>query len=77
VRLPDRVRGNVRKQDFRGIWENAEVFRVLRDEDNCRASAAAASTASVHGLPCEAYACTGNYLAPEPYCVYEPKGAHR
>ena len=26
--------GNVRKQHFKDIWDGAEVFRVLRDEDN-------------------------------------------
>jgi radical SAM protein with 4Fe4S-binding SPASM domain len=68
--------GNVRLQDFKSIWEDAEVFRVLRDEDNLQGKCGDCEYRRVcMGCRARAYACTGNYLAPEPYCVYEPKRA--
>jgi len=68
--------GNVREQDFKEIWENAEVFRVLRDEDNLQGKCGCCEYRRIcMGCRARAYACTGNYLAPEPYCVYEPRRA--
>ena len=66
--------GNVRKQHFRDIWESAEVFRVLRDEDNLQGKCGYCEFRRVcMGCRARAYGCTGNYLDPEPYCVYEPR----
>jgi len=66
--------GNVRVQHFKEIWEGAEVFRVLRDEDNLQGKCGYCEYRRVcMGCRARAYACTGNYLGPEPYCVYEPK----
>lgn len=65
--------GNVRKQHFKEIWDNAEVFRVLRDEDNLQGKCGHCEFRRVcMGCRARAYGCTGNYLEPEPYCVYEP-----
>lgn len=65
--------GNVRRTDFRTIWDDAEVFKVLRDEDNLQGKCGECEFRRVcMGCRARAYACTGNYLAPEPYCVYEP-----
>jgi len=65
--------GNVRREDFGDIWENAEVFRDLRGEDNLRGKCGACEYRRVcMGCRARAYALTGNYLDPEPYCVYEP-----
>jgi len=65
--------GNVRRQSFEDIWENAEVFRVLRDDRNLEGKCGYCEYRRVcMGCRARAYGCTGNYLAPEPYCVYEP-----
>ena len=66
--------GNVRTQHFKDIWESAEVFRVLRDEDNLQGKCGYCEFRSVcMGCRARAYGYTGNYLDPEPYCVYEPR----
>jgi len=66
--------GNIRRQDFKSIWESAEVFRVLRDEDNLQGKCGCCEYRRVcGGCRARAYALTGNYLAPEPYCIYQPK----
>jgi len=65
--------GNVRRTHFKTIWDDAEVFKVLRDEDNLQGKCGRCEFRRVcMGCRARAYACTGNYLAPEPYCVYEP-----
>jgi heme b synthase len=67
------VAGNVRIQAFGEIWRASEVFRALRDPAAlggkcgiCRYQAICA------GCRARAYAETGDYLAEEPFCTYEP-----
>ena len=63
--------GNVRRQAFEEIWETAEVFRILRDEDNLRGKCGRCEYRRIcMGCRARAYACTGDYLAPEPCCTY-------
>lgn len=65
--------GNVRDTSFKTIWEDAEVFRALRDEDNLEGKCGYCEYRRVcMGCRARAFAYTGSYLAPEPYCVYEP-----
>jgi heme b synthase len=65
--------GNVRERHFREIWEDAEVFRILRDDANLRGKCGYCEYRRVcMGCRARAYGCTGDYLGPEPYCVYEP-----
>jgi heme b synthase len=66
--------GSVRREHFKDIWENAEVFRILRDEDNLEGKCGYCEFRRIcMGCRARAYGYTGNYLDPEPYCVYEPK----
>lgn len=66
--------GNIRRENFRDIWENAKVFEDLRDEDNLRGKCGCCEYRRVcMGCRARAYGTTGSYLDPEPYCVYEPK----
>ncbi|OFX13107.1 MAG: heme b synthase [Armatimonadetes bacterium RBG_16_58_9] len=65
--------GNITRTSFETIWNDAEVFRALRDEDNLQGKCGYCEFRRVcMGCRARAYAYTGNYLAPEPYCVYEP-----
>ncbi|MHB9037629.1 MAG: heme b synthase [Armatimonadota bacterium] len=65
--------GNVRQTSFKTIWEDAEVFRALRNEDNLHGKCGCCEYRRVcMGCRARAYAYTGDYLASEPYCVYEP-----
>ncbi len=69
--------GNIRQTSFQKIWEDAEVFRALRDEDNLQGKCGYCEFKRVcMGCRARAYADTGSMFAAEPYCVYEPKGAH-
>jgi heme b synthase len=54
--------GNVQKQSFTDIWENSEVFRKCEFIKVCG------------GCRARAYEATGDYLAEEPLCLYQPKG---
>lgn len=66
--------GNIRERHLEEIWENAEVFRELRDENNLHGKCGYCEYRRVcMGCRARAYAYTGDYLDSEPYCVYEPK----
>ncbi|MBI4829798.1 MAG: radical SAM protein [Nitrospinae bacterium] len=66
--------GNVREKSFKEIWETAEPFKKLRDQDNLEGKCGACEFKSVcEGCRARAFFYTqGNYLAEEPFCVYEP-----
>ena len=66
--------GNVQKQSFRQIWENSEVFRNLRDLSKYGGKCGRCEFIKVcGGCRARAYEKTGDYLAEEPLCLYEPK----
>jgi AdoMet-dependent heme synthase len=67
--------GNVQKQSFRQIWENSEVFRNLRDLSKYGGKCGRCEFIKVcGGCRARAYAETGDYMAAEPLCLYEPRG---
>jgi radical SAM protein with 4Fe4S-binding SPASM domain len=68
------IAGDLRKQKFADIWENAEVFRQLRETDNLKGKCGCCEFRNVcMGCRARAFAATGDFLAEEPFCVYEPK----
>jgi radical SAM protein with 4Fe4S-binding SPASM domain len=68
------IAGDLRKQSFAEIWENAEVFRQLRETDNLKGKCGCCEFRNVcMGCRARAYAATGDFLDEEPFCVYEPK----
>lgn len=67
--------GNVKKKSFASIWENSVVFRNLRDYSKYEGKCGRCEFIKVcGGCRARAYEATGNYLAEEPLCLYEPKG---
>lgn len=67
------IAGNVRERSLEDIWEEAEVFRVLREPDNLEGKCGRCEYGSVcMGCRARAYGITGNYLAAEPFCAYKP-----
>ena len=66
--------GNVHNQEFKEIWNNSEVFTKLRDVEQLGGKCGACEYKSVcEGCRARAYFYTdGDYMAEEPYCVYEP-----
>ena len=71
------IAGDLRKQPFADIWNDAQVFNDLRDTDNLKGKCGCCEFRNVcMGCRARAFAATGDYLDPEPFCVYEPKSAH-
>lgn len=65
--------GNIRYEAFRDIWAGADVFRQLRNPDGLEGKC---GDCGYHGIcagcRARAYAATGNYMAEEPFCGYQP-----
>ncbi len=70
--------GDLRKQSFAEIWDNSPVFESLRDDDNLKGKCGCCEFRHVcMGCRARAYAASGDYLAEEPFCVYEPGTSNR
>jgi len=66
--------GNVLKKSFADIWKASEVFRNLRDYGKYKGKCGRCEFIKVcGGCRARAYEATGDYLAEEPLCLYEPK----
>lgn len=66
--------GNVKKRSFAQIWANSEVFRNLRDLSKYGGKCGRCEFIKVcGGCRARAYEATGDYLAEEPLCLYQPK----
>jgi len=66
--------GNVRERRFKQSWLASEVFNSLRDFSKYKGKCGICEFRTIcAGCRARAYAVTKNYLAEEPYCVYQPK----
>jgi heme b synthase len=66
--------GNIRRQSFKDIWENSELFKSLRDFKSYKGSCGSCEYINVcGGCRARAYSMTGDYLAEEPFCNYSPR----
>jgi heme b synthase len=66
--------GNVQKQSFANIWENSVVFRNLRNLSKYGGKCGRCEFIKIcGGCRARAYEATGDYLAEEPLCLYEPR----
>ncbi|MCQ9205874.1 MAG: radical SAM protein [Omnitrophica bacterium] len=69
----DILAGDLRKQDFRKIWFESELFKSLRDDSQLLGKCAICEFKKVcGGCRARAYAATANYLEEEPECLYQP-----
>jgi heme b synthase len=65
--------GDVTKQPFGEIWNNAEIFRNLRNFDDLEGKCGVCEYRKVcGGCRARAYEATGDYMAEEPLCSYQP-----
>ncbi len=65
--------GDLRKQSFADVWINSVVFNQLRDDGNLKGKCGCCEFRHVcMGCRARAFAATGDFLAEEPFCVYEP-----
>ena len=66
--------GNIKKKPFSEIWETSDVFLKLRDLNQYKGKCGRCEYRTVcGGCRARAYEITGDYLAEEPFCVYQPK----
>jgi radical SAM protein len=66
--------GNVREQPLAEIYRDSPLFRVLRDPEALLGRCGRCEyRAFCGGSRSRAYALTGNYLATDPWCGYEPR----
>jgi len=66
--------GRIGEKTCRQIWEGSSVFQDLRDPGRYKGKCSRCEFLKVcGGCRARAYEITGDYLAEEPYCVYEPK----
>jgi radical SAM protein with 4Fe4S-binding SPASM domain len=65
--------GDLRKLSCAEIWNESVVFNQLRDDDNLKGKCGCCEFRHVcMGCRARAFAATGDFLAEEPFCVYEP-----
>jgi len=70
------IAGDLRKERFADIWEHARVFEDLRDTGNLKGKCGCCEFRNIcMGCRARAFAATGDYLAEEPFCIYEPRSA--
>lgn len=65
--------GNVRQQSVAEVYRSSALFRSLRDPDALKGRCGRCEFREVcGGSRARAYALTGDYLAEDPSCVYQP-----
>jgi radical SAM protein with 4Fe4S-binding SPASM domain len=65
--------GNVRRDSLVDIYRHAPIMQLLRDTSRLEGRCGRCEFAPVcGGSRCRAHAMTGNLLAEEPFCAYEP-----
>jgi radical SAM protein len=66
--------GNIRETPLIEIYQNAPIFKALRDTSKLEGKCGACEYKEIcGGSRARAYALTGNPLAEEPCCIYQPK----
>jgi heme b synthase len=70
--------GQLKEKPFEEIWKDSAIFRDLRDLKKYGGKCGRCEFITVcGGCRARAYEKTGDYLAEEPLCVYEPKKGSR
>jgi radical SAM protein with 4Fe4S-binding SPASM domain len=65
--------GNIREEDFKDIWDNAEVFQNLRDFSKLKGKCGDCKYKDIcGGCRARAYFHYGDYLQEDPACLYSP-----
>ncbi|MFC2009670.1 SPASM domain-containing protein, partial [Chloroflexota bacterium] len=69
----DVTAGNLREENFGQVWRDSLLFNELRDLSNIKGKCGICEYKRIcGGCRARAYEASGDYLGPEPYCVYEP-----
>ena len=66
--------GKINEKGFEDIWSNSPIFKDLRDLNHYKGKCGRCEFTKVcGGYRARAYEITGDYLAEEPFCIYEPR----
>ncbi|MFW5908640.1 MAG: SPASM domain-containing protein, partial [Desulfosalsimonas sp.] len=66
--------GDVTESSFAKIWRNSKIFKSLRDYDRLKGKCGLCEYKRVcGGCRARAYEATGDWLAEEPLCTYQPQ----
>lgn len=66
--------GNVRETPLADIYQSSPIFRLLRDADSLEGKCGECPFRLIcGGSRARAYATTGNFMAEDPSCAYQPK----
>jgi heme b synthase len=66
--------GSVKEASFGVIWNESEIFKTLRNFNNLKGKCGRCEYRKVcGGCRARAYEATGDYLAEEPLCLYQPR----
>ena len=69
--------GNIRETPLADIYRNAPIFKALRDTSQLEGKCGACEFKEIcGGSRARAYAVTGDPLAQEPCCIYQPRNWH-
>lgn len=72
--LPITTGATVRTSELVDVYRNHPVFRALRDPDQLQGKCGRCEYRTLcGGSRARAYALTGDYLAEEPLCIYQPR----
>lgn len=67
--------GNIKTSNIKDIWDSSAIFTNLRDASLLEGKCGRCEYKKVcEGCRARAFYDTGNYMAAEPYCAYQPKG---
>ena len=70
--------GDITKTSFSNIWNKSEIFKLLRDANNLKGKCGKCEFKKVcGGCRARAYEATGDFLAEEPLCNYQPASSHK
>jgi heme b synthase len=70
--------GQIKEKKFADIWAHSPILKELRDLNTYKGKCGRCEfIRACGGCRARAYEITGDYLAEEPFCVYEPKQVER
>ncbi|PID72624.1 MAG: radical SAM/SPASM domain-containing protein [Desulfobulbus propionicus] len=66
--------GNLKEQSFKEVWETSKLLKDMRDFKSYKSNCGKCEYLNVcGGCRARAYAITGDYMAQEPFCHYQPR----
>ncbi len=68
------IAGDLKTEKFAKVWEDSQTFNALRDTGNLKGKCGHCEFRNIcMGCRARAFAASGDFLAEEPFCIYQPK----